>query len=56
MGILFPKFNLEQNKGYGTANHLNSLMTYGTSIIHRTSFVPKKLKAEINNAKQQRLT
>ncbi|MBU1007976.1 ribonuclease HII [Candidatus Dependentiae bacterium] len=36
---LFPKFSLEQHKGYGTKKHKQALTTYGTTIIHRPSFV-----------------
>lgn len=35
---LFPGYDLEQHKGYGTKNHQNSIKTLGQTIIHRTSF------------------
>jgi ribonuclease HII len=38
---IFPQFNFSENKGYGTADHLKSLNTVGSSIIHRTSFITK---------------
>ncbi len=49
---IFPKFNMQEHKGYGTANHINVLNTYGPTLIHRTTFIPKALKAKTNETKQ----
>jgi len=38
----FPQYNLEINKGYGTAAHLRSLIEYGPCKLHRVSFKPIK--------------
>jgi ribonuclease HII len=35
---MFPKYGFIQNKGYGTALHLESLRRYGACPIHRRSF------------------
>jgi len=39
-GRLYPQYLLEQNKGYGTPDHLESLRKYGPTPIHRKSFRP----------------
>lgn len=38
----FPQYNFENNKGYGTAAHLRSLIEYGPCKLHRVSFKPIK--------------
>lgn len=38
----FPEYRWEQNKGYGTKEHLLALKKYGLSPIHRKSFAPIK--------------
>jgi ribonuclease HII len=35
---MFPEYGFIQNKGYGTARHLESLRLYGACPIHRLSF------------------
>ena len=52
---IFPKLNLEKHKGYGTAEHLDILTTYGPSIIHRSTFISKILKKEENNESKQQV-
>jgi len=37
---LFPRYNFARHKGYGTAEHLWALRTYGCCPIHRKSFGP----------------
>lgn len=37
---LYPQYGLAQNKGYATADHLNSLRIYGPTPHHRFSFSP----------------
>lgn len=39
----YPLYNLEQNKGYGTKQHLLALQQYGASPLHRKSFSPCKV-------------
>jgi len=34
----YPEYGLENNKGYGTRQHLMSLEKYGPTVIHRASF------------------
>jgi ribonuclease HII len=36
----FPQYDFEQNKGYGTRAHLESLQIHGPCPIHRRSFAP----------------
>jgi ribonuclease HII len=36
----FPQYDFDQNKGYGTRAHLESLQIYGPCPIHRRSFAP----------------
>ncbi len=36
----YPMYDLEANKGYGTARHLQALQMYGASPLHRKSFRP----------------
>ena len=37
---LYPQYQLAQNKGYGTADHIQSLRRYGPCREHRRSFQP----------------
>ena len=37
---LYPQYGLARNKGYATADHLNSLHIYGPTPHHRFSFAP----------------
>lgn len=37
---LYPHYNLQQHKGYGTAEHRQALQEHGLSEIHRLSFRP----------------
>ncbi len=36
---LFPEYHFLQNKGYGTAQHIEALKKYGPTPIHRRSFI-----------------
>lgn len=38
----YPKYGFASNKGYGTADHLESLSIYGPSPVHRMSFARVK--------------
>jgi len=40
--IEYPEFHFETNKGYGTADHLKALKTYGHSALHRMTFKPMR--------------
>lgn len=37
--LIFPGYNFEQNKGYGTRLHLQAIEKYGQTILHRNSFL-----------------
>lgn len=41
---LFPEYDLENNKGYGTKKHLEAIEKYGILPIHRTTYEPIKSK------------
>jgi ribonuclease HII len=38
----FPGYGFENHKGYGTAAHLDAILAYGPTTIHRKSFEPIK--------------
>jgi ribonuclease HII len=39
-GSIYPNYGFEQNKGYGTKEHIRQLYTLGPSPIHRRTFAP----------------
>ena len=39
----FPQYNFQQNKGYGTREHINAIRQFGVCKIHRKSFHVKNL-------------
>lgn len=39
----FPQYNFQQNKGYGTKDHLDAIRKFGFCKIHRKSFYVKNL-------------
>ena len=41
----YPRYGFEIHKGYGTPAHLQALMLYGASKIHRAGFL-KKIRAK----------
>lgn len=36
---IYPEYQFEKNKGYGTAEHIHTLYNYGPCPIHRQSFI-----------------
>jgi ribonuclease HII len=42
---LYPQYGLAQNKGYGTADHLEALRRFGPSPVHRFSYAPVRESA-----------
>lgn len=38
----YPQYHFKQNKGYGTNEHIESILTFGRSKIHRKTFNVKK--------------
>ena len=42
LGLDYPGYGWERNKGYGSAEHLAALRTLGPTPHHRTSFAPVK--------------
>ena len=40
---LYPEYGFEKHKGYGTKAHIEALLKYGRSPIHRKSFRVKGL-------------
>ena len=47
MSTIFPDFNFDENKGYGTSNHMDVLRKHGPTIIHRKTFMPKVFRGEV---------
>ena len=47
LAILYPMYDLANNKGYGTAKHLSAIDWYGITCEHRQSFSPCKVSAAI---------
>jgi ribonuclease HII len=45
----FPQYNFQQNKGYGTKEHLNAIRQFGICKIHRKSFHVKNLNQSTFN-------
>ncbi len=43
MGLDYPKYRWEKNKGYGTIDHINAIRKNGVTPFHRKSFL-KKIK------------
>ncbi len=41
---LYPQYNFEKHKGYGTKTHLEAIKKYGACPIHRTTFAPLNSK------------
>jgi len=39
MGVTYPKYDFEKNKGYGTPKHMEAVYTHGLSPEHRRSFL-----------------
>jgi ribonuclease HII len=39
----YPKYGFEEHKGYGTKKHLNAIVKYGPSDVHRLTFLRKYL-------------
>lgn len=48
---LYPQYDFQENKGYGTAKHIVALKTFGPCEIHRKSFLKKIL--ELSGAKSK---
>jgi ribonuclease HII len=44
---MYPGYSFDRNKGYGTAHHLAELRARGPCAIHRRSFVPVRVAAEL---------
>lgn len=40
----YPEYGFEENKGYGTARHIEMLKKYGPSPVHRKSFIKNFFK------------
>jgi len=41
MDTLYPEYGFGQNKGYGSAAHIQAIREYGACPIHRTTFIKK---------------
>lgn len=43
---IYPQYKFAKNKGYGTKDHINALLKYGPTDIHRRTFLKKILNTE----------
>lgn len=41
---VYPEYKFDKNKGYGTKEHIEALLEYGPTEIHRKTFIRKILK------------
>ena len=48
MAEIYPKYQFEKHKGYGTKEHIEAILKYGASPIHRKTFLKKILEKEKN--------
>lgn len=46
MAELYPEYQFEKHKGYGTKEHVEAILKYGASPIHRKTFLKKILEKE----------
>lgn len=46
MAELYPEYQFEKHKGYGTKEHIEAILKYGASPIHRKTFLKKILEKE----------
>jgi ribonuclease HII len=44
---LYPEYGFDRHRGYTTAEHLAALRRHGPSPIHRRSFAPTRLSAQL---------
>ena len=42
IGLSFPEYDFQKNKGYGTKAHLEAIAKYGVSKYHRKTYAPVK--------------
>jgi ribonuclease HII len=43
----YPEYRFDQNKGYGTQQHLESLAKYGPCELHRHTFLRKFFERQL---------
>lgn len=46
MAEIYPEYQFEKHKGYGTKEHIEAILKYGASPIHRKTFLKKILEKE----------
>lgn len=49
---IFPAFELEHHKGYGTSLHIEKIKAHGASVIHRTSFLSNFTRQDEHDQQQ----
>jgi ribonuclease HII len=47
MAVQYPQYGFEKHKGYGSKFHMQALLEYGPSPVHRMSFRPVREASEI---------
>jgi ribonuclease HII len=55
MAHIYPQYDFQKNKGYGTANHIAAIQAFGPCEIHRKSFLKKILPNTHGSSKQQQM-
>lgn len=53
MAEMFPHYELEKHKGYGTKAHSQRIQRFGASILHRSSFLSKNVTGKTYDKKKQ---
>jgi ribonuclease HII len=49
LAVKYPEYGFEKHKGYGSKAHMQALLEYGPSPVHRTSFRPVREAAGIRS-------
>lgn len=49
LAAVYPQYGFERHKGYGSRQHIQALLEYGPSPVHRQSFSPVREAAELRS-------
>lgn len=50
--VQYPAYGFDRHKGYGSRRHIQTLLEYGPSPVHRRSFRPVREAADIHHRRQ----
>lgn len=56
LDVRYPEYGFSRHKGYGTALHMQALLEFGPSPVHRQSFRPVREAAAIRRRQSDRMT